>query len=60
MIGLHSSMEEEDVSEQVSCAYILVCKRKILSSILVLSVICVHFSVSVDHCVTWAYTSITL
>jgi hypothetical protein len=31
----------------------LVCKRKIFLSIVMASVICVHFSQVVDHCVTW-------
>ena len=47
MIVLHFNMQREDNIEhtngKVSCAYILVCKRKTCLSILVPSVICIHF-----------------
>ena len=56
MIVLRSSMQDEGTIEhskwQVSCVYILVCKRKILFSIPLTSAMCIHFSQRLDHCVT--------
>ena len=46
MIVMHFDMQGEDIikhtNSNVSCVYILVCKRKIFFSILMPSIICVH------------------
>ena len=47
-------MQGEDIIEHVNgkchVVYISICERKIVLSVLVLNVICSHFSQLVDHC----------
>ena len=61
MIVLRSSIHWADIivhtNGKCHVFTFLVCKRKIFLSILMLSVICVHFSQLVDHYVIEAYTS---
>ena len=53
MIILSSSTEGKEIIEHVSYVYILVYKRKIFLSILMSSVVCVHFSQTfVNHFAT--------
>ena len=56
IIILHFDMERKNVFESANdkcdVFYMLVCKRKILLSILMACIICVYFSQLVDHCVT--------
>ena len=58
MIVLCFIMQGEDMIEHTNdkCR-VLVCKRKIFLSILISSVICVHYYQLVEHCVACAYTS---
>ena len=48
------------VLRQVFGVYISICKRKIFSIILMPTVICVHFSHLVDHCVTYLITLLNI